>query len=90
MDLPTSHFEVDAAQDLPGVNTGVKIGDLEHAGGQLITAKTSPESTSIGTTLTDWVAGRLCGEPSDREKVLPCRRHSISHTSAKTSPSESG
>jgi len=44
----------------------------------------------MGTTWTDWVAGRLCGDPSKREKVLPCRRHSISHTSAKTSPSESG
>ena len=71
MDLTAAHLEVDAPQDLPGVDAGVKTRDLEDAGVQLITAKTSPESTSMGTTLTGWVAGRLWGEPSSKEKVLP-------------------
>jgi hypothetical protein len=38
MNLPAAHLEVDAPQDLPGIDAGVKVGDPEHAWVHSITA----------------------------------------------------
>src|SRR5689334_15605983 len=81
------HFEIHTVQDLVAGHTDMQVLDLEHAHG--MTTFTSSPSTTTSYTGTGVVAGRVCGSPVSRENVEPCFGHSISRSSAHTSPSDS-
>ena len=78
-------LEVDAAQDLHSRDRRMQVRDPQDAHRSTIT---SSPSTRVPYTGTGWVAGRVCGSPLSSEKVEPCLGHSISRSSAQTSPSE--